>query len=166
MCGLTGYFHLSGHGGIDVQVLQRMTQSLFHRGPDSEGSFRDERVGLSFRRLKIIDLETGDQPLYNEDQSLVLICNGEIYNYRELREALSQKGHRFCSNSDVEVILHLYEEYATDFLHLLNGQFAFALYDRKAGSARDQSPVLYGGQWPLYLLIGDQGHPGSSRRVS
>ncbi len=149
MCGLTGYFHLSGHGRIDVHVLQRMTQALFHRGPDSEGSFSDERVGLGFRRLKIIDLETGDQPLYNEDQSLVLICNGEIYNYRELRESLRQKGHRFCSNSDVEVILHLYEEYATDFLHLLNGQFAFALYDRKTGSlflARDQlgiNPLFY-----------------------
>src|SRR5947209_18502413 len=109
-----------------------MTASLRHRGPDSSGYFAEDGVALGFQRLSIIDLTGGDQPLFNEDGTLVLICNGEIYNHRELRRELAERGHVFRTRSDVEVLLHLYEEEGIDFLPRLNGQFAFALYDRRA----------------------------------
>ena len=117
----------------------------FHGGPDAGGAFAEEGVGLGFRRLSIIDLETGDQPLFNEDRSLVLTCNGEIYNYRELREELCRRGHSFRTQTDVEVFLHLYEEEGPAFLGRLNGQFAFALYDRREKAlllARDQFGIF------------------------
>jgi len=115
----------------DKELLTRMTDKLVHRGPDSAGYFVDHSVALGFRRLSIIDLESGDQPIYNEDGSLVLMCNGEIFNYLELKKVLIEKGHSFRTKSDVEVLLHLYEEYGIDFLDKINGQFAFVIYDRK-----------------------------------
>ena len=93
----------------DKELLTRMTDKLVHRGPDSAGYFVDHSVALGFRRLSIIDLESGDQPIYNEDGSLVLMCNGEIFNYLELKKVLIRKGHSFRTKSDVEVLLHLYE---------------------------------------------------------
>lgn len=153
MCGIAGYFDTRTGRIWSGQDLVRMSEVLFHRGPDSSGYFEDQNVGLAFRRLSIIDLEGGDQPIYNEDSSLVLLCNGEIYNYRELRHDLKQKGHRFRTNSDVEVIVHLYEEYGTDLLGKLNGQFAFALYDRKERSlllARDHIGIN-----PLHYMLAD-----------
>ena len=128
------------------------------RHPSSPGTrrrrpFAEEGVGLGFRRLSIIDLETGDQPLFNEDRSLVLTCNGEIYNYRELREELCRRGHSFRTQTDVEVLLHLYEEEGPAFLGRLNGQFAFALYDRREKAlllARDQFGIC-----PLYYAVVD-----------
>jgi len=108
-----------------------MTAAIFHRGPDEDGYYLDGRVNLGMRRLSIIDLQTGRQPIHNEDRTIWLVFNGEIYNYIELREELERKGHRFyTSHSDSEVIVHLYEEYGDDFVHKLNGMFAIAIWDR------------------------------------
>ncbi|HEV7518310.1 MAG TPA: asparagine synthase (glutamine-hydrolyzing), partial [Thermoanaerobaculia bacterium] len=130
MCGFTGYIDLRAERRVDRDVLERMTEKLDHRGPDSSGFFLEDDVGLGFRRLSIVDLATGDQPIYNEDKSVVVLCNGEIYNFPALRRELEERGHVFATNSDVEVLVHLYEESGCDFLARLNGQFAFALYDR------------------------------------
>ena len=122
---------MRGEHKPDRELLVRMTDKLVHRGPDSAGYFVDHSVALGFRRLSIIDLESGDQPIYNEDGTVVLLCNGEIFNYVELKKGLIGKGHRFRTRSDVEVLLHLYEEHGVDFLDKINGQFAFVIYDRK-----------------------------------
>ena len=141
MCGIVGYVDFLNAGRVEEQVLQRMADALIHRGPDSRGYFVDPNVAIGTRRLRIIDLETGDQPLFNEDRSLVLSCNGEIFNYRELRKDLQAKGHSFRTKTDVEVLVHLYEEDGVGFLNKLNAQFAFAIYDRNERLlflARDQ----------------------------
>ena len=153
MCGFAGYLDMRHERAIDRDLLEKMTEKLVHRGPDSAGYFIDENVGLGFRRLSIIDLEGGDQPLFNEDESIVVVCNGEIYNYRELRSTLTQKGHTFRTGSDIEVLVHLYEEDGPDFINKLNGQFAFALLDRKQRKlllARDHFGIN-----PLYYTIVD-----------
>jgi asparagine synthase (glutamine-hydrolysing) len=153
MCGIAGYVDLKNEGRVDERTLADMTDSLIHRGPDSSGYFLDPQVGLGFRRLSIIDPEGGDQPLYSEDRSVVSICNGEIYNYRELRDRLAKRGHDFRTRCDVETIPHLYEEHGDDFLPLLNGQFAFAVYDRRRRRlllARDHFGVN-----PLYYTVAD-----------
>lgn len=132
MCGICGYMLMSNaRKEEDPAIIQNMTDTLSHRGPDDMATLSDFPVTLGFTRLSIIDLSGGKQPLTNEDDSLVLICNGEIFNYIELREALIKQGHQFKTRTDVEVILHLYEEYGTDFLNKLNGQFAFVIYDKK-----------------------------------
>lgn len=152
-----------------------MAAVLRHRGPDAEGFFLEGPVGLAFRRLSIIDLSTGDQPLFNEDRSVVLVCNGEIFNYRELRDELVGRGHSFATRSDTEVLVHLYEDEGEAMLHRLNGQFAFALYDRRRRClllARDPlgiAPLHYtvqGGE----LIFGSEikallEHPSVPRRV-
>ena len=149
MCGIVGFVDLRDERRVESETLVRMADALSHRGPDSSGFFTEDNVGLGFRRLSIIDLESGDQPILNEDCSLILICNGEIYNYVELRRELRQKGHAFRTNSDVEVLLHMYEESGENFISRLNGQFAFALYDRnrkKLFLARDHfgiNPLYY-----------------------
>lgn len=145
----------------DRALLHRMTGKLVHRGPDSAGYFVDYYVALGFRRLSIIDLESGDQPIYNEDGSVVLMCNGEIFNYLELKKVLIQKGHSFRTNSDVEVLLHLYEEQGIDFLDKINGQFAFVIYDRKNRAlflARDQfgiNPLYYANVNGLFIFASE-----------
>lgn len=128
MCGICGYL-----GSGDQGLLNRMCSALRHRGPDDMGFFldNDQRVGLGHTRLSIIDLEGGHQPLSNEDESIWITYNGEIYNYRELKHDLVAKGHSFRTNSDTEVIVHLYEDYGRDCLRFLNGMFAFALWDRR-----------------------------------
>ena len=148
MCGFAGYIDLRAERNADRDILVRMTDKLVHRGPDSAGLFIENEVGLGFRRLSIIDLTTGDQPIYSEDGSVVLLCNGEIYNFPALRRELEERGHVFSTNSDVEVLVHLYEESGCDFLPRLNGQFAFVLYDRGRKLlflGRDQFGVV-----PLY----------------
>lgn len=153
MCGFAGYFDLRGERRAKRDLLNRMTDTIIHRGPDSAGCFIEANLGLGFRRLSIIDLAGGDQPLYNEDGSLVLVCNGEIYNYHELKHQLEQKGHVFRTQSDVEVLLHLYEEEGEDLLQKLNGQFAFVLYDSRKKTlflARDQFGIN-----PLYFTVAD-----------
>jgi asparagine synthase (glutamine-hydrolysing) len=154
MCGFAGYVDMRKERKIDDGLLVKMTDKLVHRGPDSAGYFVEENVGLGFRRLSIIDLTGGDQPLFNEDKSVVVVCNGEIYNYRDLRTRLIEKGHAFRTGSDVEVLVHLYEEEGPNFINKLNGQFAFALYDRKEQKlllARDHFGIN-----PLHYTIVDE----------
>jgi asparagine synthase (glutamine-hydrolysing) len=131
MCGFAGYIDLRGERPADMRLLERMADRLVHRGPDSAGYFAEGHAGIGFRRLSIIDLAGGDQPIYSEDGSLVLVCNGEIYNYKELRAGLERKGHCFSTETDVEVLVHLYEDEGARLLERLNGQFAFAIYDRR-----------------------------------
>ena len=141
MCGISGFAHRDPGRPINKKMLCAMTDIIRHRGPDGEGFYSGPGVGLGFRRLSIIDLETGDQPIVNEDGSLVLVCNGEIYNYEELRAQLVKRGHHFRTRSDAETILHLYEEHEADCLKYLRGMFAFALWDenrRRLFLARDR----------------------------
>jgi asparagine synthase (glutamine-hydrolysing) len=138
---------------IDKRILDGMTSTLVHRGPDSKGRFLDKNIGLGVRRLSIIDLAGGDQPIFNEDDSVVLVCNGEIFNYKALGEELTKRGHVFRTQSDVEPLLHLYEEHKAEFLNRINGQFAFALYDRKQEQlllARDHFGIN-----PLFFAVAD-----------
>src|SRR3989338_6562671 len=124
---------IAGFTWSDKGLLKKMTDALAHRGPDGEGFYVDNDVSLGNRRLAIIDLsDKANQPLFNEDGSLIVVCNGEIHNYNELRRHLISKGHRFYSHSDIEVIPHLFEEYGIESFNLLDGMFAFALYEKKA----------------------------------
>ena len=153
MCGICGV--ISRHMKPEFSVAtRRMSEAMTHRGPDSSGAFDDTFVSLAMRRLSIIDLGGGQQPLFNEDRSLVLVVNGEIYNYIELQEDLEARGHKLRTQSDGETILHLYEEFGVDCLRHLRGMFAFALWDagrRRLFIARDRV-----GEKPLYLYTRDQ----------
>ncbi|NQT83760.1 asparagine synthase (glutamine-hydrolyzing) [bacterium] len=146
MCGIAG---LIVDEGPDLAVLKRMTDTMAHRGPDDEGFWQDGRAALGQRRLSIIDIEGGHQPMSNEDGSVVLVCNGEIYNSPLLREKLSRSGHVFKTRTDVEVILHLYEEMGPKCVKKLRGMFGFAIWDRRTKTlmlARDhlgQKPVFF-----------------------
>ena len=156
MCGITGWASLDSHapppeGAKDL--LHAMCERMVHRGPDSEGLFVTTGAALGMRRLAIIDLITGEQPVFNEDRSVATILNGEIYNYRELRATLEKRGHSFRSASDTEVLPHLYEEYGDEMVRELNGMFAFALWDSKRRRlliARDRF-----GEKPLYWGVFD-----------
>src|SRR5438876_4821280 len=128
MCGIAG--KISTRGAVGQELLAQMCEVIKHRGPDSRGTFCDDGIGLGVQRLRIIDLETGDQPIFNEDRSVVVVLNGEIYNYRELREQLAGRGHTFATGSDTETIVHLYEDHGVECVHHLRGMFAFALWDR------------------------------------
>jgi asparagine synthase (glutamine-hydrolysing) len=175
MCGFVGYVDLRGERMADRDLLLAMTGKLVHRGPDSAGYFVEDAVGLGFRRLSIIDLETGDQPIFNEDGRVVLLCTGEIYNHQELRRELEERGHRFATRSDVEVLLHLYEESGPDLLTRINGQFAFVLYDRRTKVlllARDHFGVnpLYHATAGGFFIFGSEikallEHPAAPRQV-
>jgi asparagine synthase (glutamine-hydrolysing) len=148
MCGIVGQARSDG-GAVDRGSIEAMCAALEHRGPDSRGVHVDDAVGLGIQRLRVIDLETGDQPVYNEDRSVAVVLNGEIYNYRELRERLRANGHRFASDGDTEVIAHLYEEEGPDFVRSLSGMFAIALWDARRQElfvARDRigkKPLFY-----------------------
>ena len=146
MCGICGI--ASSNGPADPDRLARMSATLVHRGPDADGALIDGPVGLAARRLAIIDLRTGDQPIANEDGSIHVVQNGELYNYRELRAALERAGHRFRTQSDTEVLVHLYEEHGLDFARRLRGMFAVAVWDsqrRRLVLARDRYGIK-----PLY----------------
>ena len=149
MCGIAGYFNIKHVPEGGNLLLERMIWSLRHRGPDGFGFFQDKRAGLAHARLSVIDLEGGRQPIANEDKTLWIIFNGEIFNYPELRRQLISRGHSFRTESDTEVIVHLYEEKGEDCLQELNGQFAFALYDQRKEElflARDRMgirPLFY-----------------------
>ena len=149
MCGLAGMVDFSGvPAGERVDILHQMTRTLVHRGPDDEGFFVDDCVALGHRRLSIIDLRTGHQPIGNEDGSVWVACNGEIYNHGDLRDLLTKKGHSFTTRTDCESIVHAYEEWGTGCLEHLRGMFAFTLWDRRHQRlllARDRI-----GKKPLY----------------
>lgn len=151
MCGFVGFVDRSKN---KKKIVKDMADKIIHRGPDSDGYYVDEDVALGFRRLSIIDLEGGTQPIYNEDNSMVIVFNGEIYNYKEIKEELLKKGHKFKTESDTEVILHGYEEYEEKILDKLRGMFAFVIYDKEKKTlfgARD----FYGIK-PLYYYKNDK----------
>jgi len=150
MCGIVGKLNFDREQGVDADLLRRMADVIDHRGPDGSGEYRDGPVGLSHRRLSIIDLRTGDQPMCGEDGRVWVVYNGEIYNFLELRLDLEARGHRFKSTSDTEVIVHLYEEFGPGCVSRLRGMFAFALWD-----AREQFLLLARdrvGIKPLYYV--------------
>lgn len=134
MCGITGILGMHGQR-IDAARAMKMAKSLYHRGPDAYGHWAGDSASFGFTRLSFLDLEGGNQPMFNEDNTIVSVCNGEIYNYRELRSHLQARGHIFNSNTDVEVIGHLFEEYGEEMVHHLEGQFAFAVFDTTTGEA-------------------------------
>ena len=149
MCGICGKLIYHGDGAVSPALVKAMADTIYHRGPDDEGYYVKGPIGLGFRRLSIIDLQSGHQPLSNEDGTIWIVFNGEIYNYQELREFLLSKGHIFKTKTDTEVIVHLYEEFGPECLQKLRGMFAFAIWDEKAKSlllARDRvgiKPVYY-----------------------
>src|SRR6516162_3070074 len=148
MCGIYGVLQLDGAPAA-AEALHRMGRVTIHRGPDDEGTHVDGPLALGMRRLSIIDLSGGHQPLTNEDGSLWLVANAEIYNYRELRQELTAAGHTFKTASDCETLLHLYEAHGDDFVQRLNGMYAFALWDarrRRLLLGRDRLGVK-----PLYV---------------
>ena len=130
MCGINGLIYFDGRD-FDPSTLKNMCDQMIHRGPDDEGIYYALGIGLGFRRLSIIDTQGAQQPIANEDKTLWLVCNGEIYNYKHLREILTAKGHKFRTAGDAETIIHLYEEYGKDCVHHLRGMFAFILWDSK-----------------------------------
>ena len=130
MCGICGIFYTDATQNVDRDVLAGMNRQIVHRGPDDEGFFVEGNVGLAMRRLSIIDVKTGHQPIANEDESLRIVFNGEIYNHAELRAQLETQGHRYRTRSDTETIIHLYEQYGRDCVKHLRGMFAFAIWDR------------------------------------
>ena len=151
MCGIAGILEIGADGHVDPGVLRRMCDVMAHRGPDDDGFFTHRRIGLGMRRLSIVDLSTGHQPISNEDGSMWIVFNGEIYNHRSLREQLITRGHRYRTQSDTETIVHLYEEYGKDCVQQLRGMFAFAIWDEKRQSlfvARDRLGIK-----PLYYRL-------------
>ncbi|MCS6873688.1 MAG: asparagine synthase (glutamine-hydrolyzing) [Pyrinomonadaceae bacterium] len=151
MCGIAGWFDFEGGSpSSSKQVLSSMCKEMTHRGPDSEGFWFGDEACLGMRRLSIIDLETGDQPVFNENKTVVAVMNGEVYNFRELRKELENRGHSFRTKSDTEILPHLYEEFGEEMVKHLNGMFAFALWDalnKKLLIARDrfgEKPLYYG----------------------
>lgn len=162
MCGVAGIIRLDG-GEVEKWRLESMNKAMVHRGPDGEGYWSQGSVGLAHLRLAIIDLATGDQPMFNEDGSVVVIFNGEIYNFLDLRPTLQSLGHTFRTNSDTEVLVHAYEEWGSDMLARLNGMFAFAIYDsrkRKLLLARDRlgvKPLYYYKNKDLLVFASEMG---------
>ncbi len=158
MCGFTGFTNKINDDGT---VLGAMMNRIIHRGPDSAGQYVDGNIALGFRRLSIIDLADGDQPMFNEDRSMVLTFNGEIYNFKELREELIAAGHTFANHSDSEVLLHGYEQWGTELVKRLRGMYAFVIYNKKDGSlfgARDIFGIkpFYYAQMNGSLLFGSE----------
>ena len=148
MCGIC--VAIGDEGAVNRELLTKMCDRIVHRGPNSSGFHVQDGVALGMRRLSVIDLEGGDQPIYNEDRSLVLVFNGEIYNFKELRKALEARGHRFRSSTDGEVVVHLYEEYKEQAVEKLRGMYGFAVFERDTGRlfcARDRLGIK-----PLYVM--------------
>ena len=154
MCGICGKLMFKPGERVAQALVKSMTDAIVHRGPDDEGFYVSGQIGLGFRRLSIIDLTGGHQPLSNEDETVWIIFNGEIYNYQTLREELIAKGHTFKTKSDTEVIVHLYEDYGVDCVSKLRGMFAFAVWDSNNKTlllARDRVGIK-----PLYYYLGNK----------
>ncbi|MEQ1763830.1 MAG: asparagine synthase (glutamine-hydrolyzing) [Pyrinomonadaceae bacterium] len=175
MCGITGFVVKNG-SRPERGILEAMNHAIFHRGPDEDGFFLDDHVALAMRRLAIIDLASGQQPIWNADKTKCIFFNGEIYNYQELRKGLDERGHKFYTNSDTEAIVHLYDEYGVDCLQHLRGMFAIAIWDTVEQTlflARDRvgkKPLLYSHQTNGDLIFGSEfqallKHPAVSRDV-
>ncbi len=175
MCGITG-FVVRGSSRPEIGVLEAMNRAIFHRGPDEDGFFVDDHAALAMRRLAIIDLAGGQQPIWNADKTKCIFFNGEIYNYQELRKGLEARGHALYTNSDTEAIIHLYDEYGVDCLRHLRGMFAIAIWDtveRSLFLVRDRvgkKPLLYSHQPNGDLIFGSEfqallKHPAVSRDV-
>src|SRR6201987_1505766 len=130
MCGIAGIVDTTSGAHVDELTVHRMCEKIVHRGPDDEGLFVKGGIGLGMRRLSIIDLAGGHQPVFNEDRTAWIVYNGEIYNFQELRAGLASRGHHFSTRCDTEVIIHLYEEMGADCVKKLRGMFALAIYDR------------------------------------
>src|SRR5436853_2130525 len=174
MCGIAGIVNKDG-APVDRDLLARMNEAIRHRGPDDDGFYFSDGVGLAMRRLSIIDLKTGQQPIHNQDRTAWIVFNGEIYNYRELRQRLEDLGHEFYTDSDTEAIVHASDRYGTECPKYLSGMFAFAIWDERTKSlflARDRvgkKPLLYA-QINGQLLFGSEfsallTHPDVSRDV-
>jgi asparagine synthase (glutamine-hydrolysing) len=174
MCGIAGIFHFDIARKADESLLRKMISTLSHRGPDGEGFYCKNNIGLGHRRLSVIDLSTGDQPMFNEDKSIAIIFNGEIYNYVELRDELKKLGYQFLTNSDTEVIIRAYEKWGADCQNKLNGMWAFTLWDenkRQLFISRDRigekplfystfdSTFLFGSEIKSILAYGSPGIP-------
>ena len=154
MCGICGTLNFRHDQPAERSVLEKMNRQIIHRGPDEAGFFLSGNIGMAMRRLSIIDVQSGHQPVTNEDDSISLVFNGEIYNHQELRQRLEQRGHRYRSHSDTETIVHLYEEYGQDCVTHLRGMFAFAIWDSRRRTlfiARDRLGIK-----PLYFLLTDE----------
>ena len=156
MCGIAGQFNFQRREPVERETIARMARSIAHRGPDDEGFFISGPVGLGFRRLSIIDLAGGHQPMSDAQETVWVIFNGEIYNYKELRNQLQSKGHQFRTNSDTEVIIHGYKQWGTDVFNHLNGMFGLAIWDVQKerlvvaqGRHGDQTHLLQDRQWSL-----------------
>jgi asparagine synthase (glutamine-hydrolyzing) len=175
MCGIVGFINSDG-GAADREILERMNRAIIHRGPDEDGFYLNQNVALAMRRLAIIDLAGGQQPMHNADKTKWIVFNGEIYNYQELRKDLDQRGHKFYTNSDTEAIVHLYDEFGADCLKYLRGMFAIAIWDERERSlfvARDRvgkKPLLYSHRPDGSLIFGSEftallQHPAIERGV-
>jgi asparagine synthase (glutamine-hydrolysing) len=175
MCGIVGFVN-AGSRPASREILEGMNKCIVHRGPDEDGFFVHESVALAMRRLAIIDLKGGQQPIWGEDKTSVIVFNGEIYNFQELKKDLEARGHKFDTNCDTEVIVHLYDEYGADCVQYLRGMFAFAIWDYKDRSlfvARDRvgkKPLLYSHQADGSLVFASEftallSHPGLTREV-
>src|SRR6267142_156540 len=163
MCGIAGQFNFQHREPVEPDVIRRMTDSIAHRGPDDEGYYISGPIGLGFRRLSIIDLAGGHQPMSDAEESVWVIFNGEIYNYRELRAELEAQGHRFRTRSDTEVIVHGYKQWGTEVFKHLNGMFGVAIWDvprRRLVVARDAMGI----KLIYYRIAGGQLSFGSEIR--
>mgnify|MGYP000146666809 CR=1 FL=1 len=149
MCGIVGMFDMSGEREIDRAALERMNETQFHRGPVEGGLYTERALGFGHRRLSIIDLASGQQPLFNEDRSVVVVFNGEIYNFQSLMQELISLGHQFATHCDTEVIVHAWEQWGEDCVQHFRGMFGFTVWDRNQQTlfmARDRlgiKPFFY-----------------------
>src|SRR6202158_3275668 len=153
MCGITGVMQFGG-ARVEPETLRRMCAAMVHRGPDDEGIYTAGPVGIGMRRLSIVDLARGHQPMSNEDGTIWIVFNGEIYNHKDIRAELERRGHRYSTKSDTETIVHAYEEYGDDCVHHLRGMFAFAIWDarrKRLFCARDRLGIK-----PFYYTIHDR----------
>ena len=175
MCGIVGFINANSRSA-NRETLENMNRCIVHRGPDEDGFYLDGAAALAMRRLAIIDLAGGQQPIYNQDKTKAIVFNGEIYNFQELREDLEKRGHRFYTNCDTEIIVHLYDEYGADCVQFLRGMFAFAIWDTNEQSlfiARDRvgkKPLLYSHQPNGAFVFGSEftallAHPDIGREV-
>ena len=175
MCGITGFVNNRGRS-VNRETIERMNSCIVHRGPDDDGFYINETVALGMRRLSIIDVAHGRQPMFSEDKTKAIVYNGEIYNFQAIRKDLEKRGHKFYTNSDTEVIVHLYDEYGADCVNYLRGMFAFAIWDERDESlfiARDRvgkKPLLYSHQPNGDFIFGSEftallAHPDISREV-